>query len=89
MNTRNHFQRGAGVFTCKLCDRRTRGIPDSVSLELCGQCYDLCGEDNQHNDDGTTPLPEELTGYNKQLTIIGERGGDTAKVRDFCSYLWA
>ncbi len=88
MNNHNHFQRGSGVFTCSLCSRRTRGNEESASLELCGECYELCGWDNQHNDDGTKPNAEELTYLNTKVATIEKRGGDVTKVREHCSYIW-
>lgn len=49
------FTKGSGVYRCRVCTRRTRddGNGDSVHIQLCTQCYDLCGWHNRVQDGGT------------------------------------
>lgn len=49
----NQFQRGAGVYACRCCQRQTRGSGgDSAGVRLCDQCFDLAGIDNAICDGG-------------------------------------
>ena len=84
----SHFQRGAGVYTCVICTRQTRGCPDSASLQMCEHCYELAGADNQHNDDGTVPTAEEMKEYNGYMKVIKERGGAEELVRKHNGYIF-
>ena len=84
----SHFQIGHGVYDCVSCGRKTRGDRDSIGTDMCGQCFFLFGDDNMHNDYGTTPSADEMLTYNKLLEEIRERGGDAEKVRGYCGYLW-
>ena len=78
-----------GVFPCELCGRQTRGQTDAImDIDMCQQCYDLAGDDNMHNDDGTTPDAEQMAHYNKLLAEIVEKGGDGEKVKALNDYLW-
>ena len=87
MNNR-HFQIGSGVYTCICCSRRTRGDGESNGCELCGQCFELAGWDNHHNDNGTKPDAEQMAEFNKLLARIVELGGDGEEVQGLNNYLW-
>lgn len=84
----SHFQRGQGVFNCTCCSRLTRGTTDAIGMELCQQCFDLAGDDNMHNDDGTTPTPEQMAHYEKLLAEIVAKGGDAQSVKNLNDYIW-
>ena len=55
---------------------------------MCGQCYELAGWDNHHNDNGSTPTASEMREYTRLLDQIGERGGDTERVKALNDYIW-
>lgn len=84
----SHFRRGQGVFPCDCCGRQTRGTIDTIGIDMCAQCYDLAGDDNMHNDDGTTPDAEQMAHYNALLAEIVAKGGDADKVKGLNDYLW-
>lgn len=88
--SRSHFRRGQGrtVFACECCGRQTRGQTDCIGIEMCQQCYDLAGDDNMHNDDGTDPTPEQMAHYNALLAEIVAKGGDADRVKALNDYLW-
>lgn len=48
----NQFLRGQSVYTCRCCSRQTRqtGRGDNDGIELCAECYDLSGWENQFMD---------------------------------------
>lgn len=48
MSNNSRFTRG--IFACSACFRSTRGTPDSASIGLCGQCYDIAGLYNSFQD---------------------------------------
>lgn len=49
----SRFQRGSGVFACGCCARRTRDTGgDNTGVELCAECYELAGIENQISDYG-------------------------------------
>ena len=38
----NRFRKGSGVFTCRVCDYKTRDIgEDNTEVRLCFECYEL------------------------------------------------
>lgn len=48
----NRFARGSGVYTCGVCGKQTRQTdPDSAGVGLCGNCYEVAGVENFHNDE--------------------------------------
>ena len=48
-----HFQRGSGVFVCRVCGRRTRAVNvDHAQTGNCADCYELAGIDNTISDNG-------------------------------------
>lgn len=84
--TTRHFQRGqAPTFNCSICGRRTR---DTDSDHLCGQCWELAGWDNHHNDEGTEPTEAELAGYEQLVAVASKRGGDADRIRTRFDFLW-
>jgi hypothetical protein len=88
---RAHFQKhGRGVFTCYICQRRTRMVDQGGDSELCQQCWDLAGLDNTVNDNRADP---EICGDWKRhrddlLAIVVKRGGDARRVKKNFEYLW-
>lgn len=48
----NQFLRGQSVYTCRCCTRQTRqtGRGDNDNVDLCAECYDLAGWENQFMD---------------------------------------
>lgn len=51
MNSR--FQRGSGVYQCRVCSRSTRFTGgDGADVKLCDECYELAGEENHLSDCG-------------------------------------
>lgn len=56
MKPRNRFERGSGCFTCRCCGRKTRstGRGDNEHAELCAQCFDAAGSENNHLDNHTS-----------------------------------
>ena len=85
-NHNNRFGRFHQASACSLCGRNAR---KDNGTDCCNECFELCSWDNQHNDDGTRPDANALKQYEKWLGAIGKKGGDVAKVRAFCSYLFA
>lgn len=85
---RSHFSLGQSTFNCRCCGRLTRDVGDNGSLELCPHCFQMAGWDNQHNDGGTTPTPEQMSLYEAYLKCIAEHGGNAQAVKDSCNYIW-
>lgn len=52
--TANRFTKGSSVFACRTCGHKTRdtGRGDNEMVQLCGDCYDLAGEENSLSDSG-------------------------------------
>ena len=48
------FQKGSGCYKCESCGRMTRatGRGDNEHVNLCADCYDEGGLENQHSDEG-------------------------------------
>jgi hypothetical protein len=47
------FERGKGVFSCEVCERKTRGGTGS-NVRMCSQCYDVSGMENECQDELVT-----------------------------------
>lgn len=49
MSIRNRFVKGSGMYQCRCCKRNTRstGNGDNEHVQLCVDCYDLAGFENQ------------------------------------------
>lgn len=77
-----------GKFVCHICNRMTRDTGQGVD-HLCMECYEICGYDNQVNDDGAdAPPPATLKECNRLLAVIKKRGGDAEKVKKCNQYIW-
>lgn len=51
--TNSRFQRGSGVYTCRICKHQTRDTGgDGASVGSCDICYELAGEENHISDSG-------------------------------------
>lgn len=87
-NENSNFQPGAGVFDCIGCHRRTRGNRDSAQLDMCEDCFELAGLDNQINDDGRALDRDEVRERDERLANIVRLGGDADRVRSLNDYLW-
>lgn len=47
----SRFRKGSGVYVCLGCGKRTRETGSSESnVELCIDCYDDAGMENEHDD---------------------------------------
>lgn len=88
MRKNNRFTAGFGVYCCKVCRGRTRQTDqDAVQLGLCAECYELAGEDNMHNDDGTRPTASQAVHYAELLFRISRReGASVQRARDANCY---
>ena len=87
---RNTFTRTSGsTYTCDLCGRLTRNTGEqAIGSDLCPQCWDLCGLDNEANDTGESLSAGMMKHAEAQLDEIRRKGGDADKVRKFCGYLF-
>lgn len=72
---RSGFQQGSGCYTCATCGRKTRNTGQSLSSELCPQCWDLAGLENEVSD-GHQTLEEALPEARRLLAEIRSKGGD-------------
>jgi len=51
MSDNRRFEKYSAIYTCRICDRRTRETGDSESyVGLCADCYNLGGLDNELSD---------------------------------------
>lgn len=50
----NRFERGSGCYGCRVCKRMTRstGRGDNELIQLCEECYEVSGLENQISDCG-------------------------------------
>jgi len=56
----NRFRKGSAVYSCRICQKRTRETGGSESfVGLCADCYELAGWENTHDDDDHENNPEE------------------------------
>lgn len=75
----SRFAKGSGVYTCNCCNRQTRstGRGDNEHIQLCAECYDLAGFDNQVSDEGIGSLtPENLSDIRTLIATITSKGGE-------------
>ena len=50
----SRFQKGTGLYSCRLCGKRTRDVgDDSAGVQLCAACYAQCGAENAAADSET------------------------------------
>jgi len=75
----NRFQTGRGVYACTICARQTRG-PDGVHIDLCGQCFDLAGIENEVSDGHRTTAAAKIDAAEILADCIA-RGGNEASLR--------
>ncbi len=87
MRKRNRFTRFEPLFNCSLCGRKTRN-PDHSGTELCGECYELAGFDNQVNDNAETMTPELIVQRDAWYNAAVAKGGDGDSIKGACGYLW-
>lgn len=73
MRSRSKFRSGSGCFICGCCGRRTRDVDGNGDLELCPECYDLGGIENEISDCGSTPAREKEA--QKLRELIVQKGG--------------
>lgn len=53
------FKRGSGVYTCRVCGKRTRDVHNEEGqAKLCSACYDEAGWENTHSDEGHASAPD-------------------------------
>lgn len=76
MAKRNTFTTlGRGVFTCMTCARRTRNTgAQSLGSELCPQCWDLSGIENEISD-GNATLAERKDEIESLFVACEAKGG--------------
>jgi hypothetical protein len=86
--THSHFQRGRGVFTCAICQRRTRDAGQSEDSGLCYECWELAGYDNHVNDNGPASMAEVQASVDALLRLCIKRGGDEELIRASFDYLF-
>jgi hypothetical protein len=74
MKKGNRFERGSGVYKCESCGRGTRstGHGDNEHLNLCVQCFELAGMENELTDTGSTHAP----GIREYFAELASKGID-------------
>jgi hypothetical protein len=82
---------GARTYKCGGCDRVTRQTDPDCDW-LCGQCYELAGQDNHFNDNGIQAGSPEFEKWKPTrdalLAKIVGLGGDGEQVKGQNGYLW-
>lgn len=78
--TANRFTKGTGAYSCSCCGRITRdtGRGDCELVKMCGECYDLAGEENHLSDNGGKfyDSPANVLGM---IAAIAAKGGVTGQ----------
>lgn len=70
----NRFAKGTGVYQCRCCRRNTRQTDiDSANLNMCGECYESAGIENQILDEGDPDgsLQREVDALNARCRAKG------------------
>jgi hypothetical protein len=77
--TTDRFAKGSGVYTCRLCTRKTRQTdPDATAAKCCTQCWEISGIENEVEDGCITA--EEGAARIAQLNAeITAKGGKARK----------
>jgi hypothetical protein len=78
MNQANRFAKFSGVYVCRCCGRKTRstGRGDNENCQLCAECYDLAGIENEISDNGIENVTANtLAEAGRLYRLIGEKGG--------------
>ena len=66
----SRFRAGSGVYTCRLCGKRTRETGECESgVGLCKRCMDVCGYENMVND-GNMKLEEVPAEYRSEVSKL-------------------
>jgi hypothetical protein len=52
MANRQHFAPGSGCFVCEDCGKRTRNTGDNGQCNLCPDCFEIAGIENEISDCG-------------------------------------
>jgi hypothetical protein len=88
--THRHFARGTTVFTCQICQRRTR-ITTGYDTRFCGECYELLGIQNGLWDNGEAYFIEwgGIAERDNLLKKITKLGGNIEKVKAQMTDLFA
>ena len=75
----SRFQKGSAVYTCRICDKRTRATGQSEEhAVLCANCFEECGNENEHLDthdapvDGCQYCDSSQSGANRAFTAEEE-----------------
>ena len=84
---RKHFTPGSAVFTCTICERRTRLVGQPIGSRLCPQCDELAMQENSILDRCQTVA--EVAPYRDELVAeIVAKGGKLGNVRKDFATLW-
>jgi hypothetical protein len=70
----NRFQPHTSVFTCRCCGRKSRETArNSGAGDICGQCYDLAGIENEISDGHCTAAERkgEVLALTRELSAAG------------------
>lgn len=73
----DRFQRGSGIYVCRICGKRTRETGgDESNVELCFSCFEEAGLENEHSDyghdepvDGCPTCRAEPWGEGRELNV--------------------
>ncbi|MHB1260352.1 MAG: hypothetical protein ACYC2H_01415 [Thermoplasmatota archaeon] len=72
------FQRGHSTYACGVCSRLTRATgAQSLGSDLCPQCWDLAGIENEISD-GHTTLEARSAEITDLVDDIRAKGGNTS-----------
>lgn len=87
MKANAKFQKGQAVFTCRCCQRRTKGPQGVSGPDLCTECFELSGIENSVNDGCMT----EEEGYEEAQIWLREcvlNKGNSARLREWFPQFW-
>lgn len=65
----------SGAFACRNCQRTTRSTGDNGGVQLCPECYELAGLENQYSDSGNVLEPAYVEVAREQLTSLASHIG--------------
>ena len=71
-----------GTFKCKICTRTTNnhGNQDGAGVQLCRECYELAGIENEVNDYGDDSLAQNANEIADLFASALRKGADRAKL---------
>lgn len=85
-----YFKRGRGVFTCAVCERKTRDTGHGI--DCCAECSEIAGLDNMVNDNGyevgSKDYADALAECEMLLTAAVKKGGNGEKIKANNGYIW-